>query len=254
VLAVHFFGHPVDMDPLLELARERNLVVVEDAAEAHGAEYLGDRGGRDPRWRRLGSFGTASTFSFYANKPVTTGEGGMVLTDDDRLADRLRSLRNLGFGRTERFRHEAIGWNYRLTNLQAALGVAQVARLDAVVAAKRHLAARYEARLRGLPLELPRERDWARGIFWMYGVVLRDQVPFGAVELGARLDRVGIETRPYFLGMHEQPALHRLGLFVGERYPVAERLSRRGLYLPSSPTLDDASLDRIASAVTAALS
>jgi len=253
VLAVHIYGHPVDMDPLLELAAERGLAVVEDAAEAHGAEYRTRRAGAEAAWRRCGSFGVASTFSFYANKPITTGEGGMVLCDDDALAARLRSRRNLGFG-PRRFYHEELGWNFRLTNLQAAIGLAQFARIDEIVRRKRELAAEYARRLAGVPgLELPGEAAWARSIYWMYAVVLRDEVPFDAAELAARLAREGVETRPFFLGMHEQPALRRRGLFAGERHPQAERLARRGLYLPSGLGLAPAQLDRVASALARAL-
>jgi perosamine synthetase len=255
ILAVHIYGHPVDMDPLLTLAARYGLAVVEDAAEAHGAEYLVGRAGADGgSWRRCGGFGDLSTFSFYANKPITTGEGGMVLTDDPELAGRLRSRRNLGFGRGRRFRHEELGWNFRLTNLQAAIGVAQVTRIDEIVRRKRELAAAYAERLGELDLiELPSEAPWARSVFWMYAIRLRDEAPLDATELAARLERAGIETRPFFLGMHEQPALRALGLFAGESYPVAERLARRGLYLPSSLGLSDVELDRIAAALAEAL-
>ncbi|HEX9668248.1 MAG TPA: DegT/DnrJ/EryC1/StrS family aminotransferase [Thermoanaerobaculia bacterium] len=254
ILAVHIYGHPVDMDPLLALAARHGLVIVEDAAEAHGAEYLAGHGGEEGAWRRCGGFGELSTFSFYANKPITTGEGGMVLTDDEALVARLRSRRNLGFGRGRRFLHEELGWNFRLSNLLAAIGRAQVAKIAEVVRRKRELAAEYARRLEGIEvLELPRERAWARSIYWMYAVVVRDEAPCDAAELAARLDRAGIETRPFFLGMHEQPALHGRGLFVGERYPVAERLARRGLYLPSGLDLTAAELDRVADELVRAL-
>lgn len=249
VLAVHIYGHPVDMDPLLAIADRHGLAVVEDAAEAHGAEYLRGHAAGGSDWVRCGSFGAMSTFSFYANKPITTGEGGMVLTDDDELAARLRSRRNLGFG-PRRFYHEELGWNFRLTNLQAAIGLAQLARIDEIVRRKRELAADYSRRLRDLDaLELPGEATWARSIYWMYAVVLRDAAPFDAAELAARLQRDGVETRPFFLGMHEQPALHRRGLFVGESYPEAERLARRGLYLPSGLGLTGEQIDRVVAAL-----
>ncbi len=254
LLAVHIYGHPVDMDPLLALADQHGLAILEDAAEAHGAEYLYGHAAGSGSWRRCGSFGALSTFSFYANKPITTGEGGMVLTDDAELAAKLRSRRNLGFGRGRRFSHEELGWNYRLTNLQAAIGLAQVARIAEVVRRKREIAAEYSRRLRHLGLlELPHEEAWARSIYWMYAVVLRDEAPLDAAELAARLDRSGIETRPFFLGMHEQPALRRRGLFAGERHPVAERLARRGLYLPSGLRLTADDFERVTAALEAAL-
>jgi len=253
LMPVHIYGHPCDMDPLLELADRHGLMVVEDAAEAHGAEYLTGRGGASPRWRRCGSFGTLSCFSFYANKLVTTGEGGMVLTDDARLADRLRGLRNLCFQTRRRFFHEDLGRNARLTNLQAALGVAQLERLEATIARKRHVGHAYREQLVGLPLETAPELDWARSVFWMNGVVLDDGVAFDAAGLAVRLAERGVETRPFFLGMHEQPAFHRRGLFAGERYPVAERLARRGLYLPSGVALSDAQLEAVCAAVRESL-
>lgn len=245
IMPVHIYGHPVDMQPLLDLADEYGLEVIEDAAEAHGAEYRG---------RRIGSFGTASCFSFYANKLVTTGEGGMVLVDDDALADRARRLRNLGFQPGRRFLHQELGFNFRLTNLQAALGVTQVARIDAVVARKRALGRAYTERLSEVSeLELQIEQPWARGVYWMYGLLVRETTGLDAVELARRLRAAGIETRPFFLGMHEQPVLRERGLFAGESYPVTERLARQGLYLPSSVGLDESHIDRICAAVREAL-
>ena len=250
IMPVHIYGHPVDMDPVLELAETHGLAIVEDAAEAHGAEYLSGRETPNPAWRRCGSFGTMSTFSFYANKLITTGEGGMVLTDDAALAERLRSFRNLGFGQARRFLHEDLGRNLRLTNLQAAVGVAQLQRIDDAVAHKRWMAEQYAERLRDLPaLQLPVERPWARSVYWMYGVVLAEESGMDAEELSRRLRALGVETRPFFLGMHEQPALHRLGLFAGEAYPVAERIARQGLYLPSGLTLTAAQIDRVGAAL-----
>jgi perosamine synthetase len=249
VMPVHIYGHPVDMGPLLALAARHGLAVIEDAAEAHGAEVLLD-GPDGGAWRRCGGLGDVSTFSFYANKVLTTGEGGMVLTDDDALAERLRGLRNLCFLPGRRFYHEALGHNFRLTNLQAALGVAQLERVDAAVARKRWMGRAYAERLAGVEcLELQVEKPWARSVFWMVGVVLRDDAPLDLPAFTAALAAQGVETRPFFLGMHEQPAFHARGLFEGERYPVAERLARRGLYLPSGLALTEAQLDRVADTV-----
>ncbi len=254
IMPVHVYGHPCDMDPLLALAERHDLVIVEDAAEAHGAEYFTERGGT-PRWKRCGAFGRASVFSFYANKVVTTGEGGMVVTDDSALADTLRSSRNLAFRPERRFYHTELGHQYRLTNLQAAIGIPQVARMDELLSRKRWIGEAYTERLKGITMiDLPVEMPWARSVYWMYGIVLRDDVGFDARALAARLAIRGIETRPFFLGMHEQPALQRRGLFAGERYPVAERLARRGLYLPSGLGLTDIQLERVSDAVKEALS
>ncbi len=250
VMPVHMYGHPVEMDPLLELAERRGLTVLEDAAEAHGAEYRVGNG----EWQRCGSFGAMSTFSFYANKLVTTGEGGMVVTDDDALAERLRSLRNLGFNADRRFHHLELGFNFRLTNLQAALGVAQLERIGEIVARKREVAAMYTAGLAAIEgLQLPSEAPWARSVFWMYGLVVDEATGLDAVELAARLRERGVDTRPFFLGMHEQPALHELGLFRDETYPVAERLARQGLYLPSGLALTDEQVERVCGALREAL-
>ncbi|HYH23299.1 MAG TPA: DegT/DnrJ/EryC1/StrS family aminotransferase [Azospirillum sp.] len=244
IMPVHLLGHPCDMAPLWELADRHGLRIVEDAAEAHGAEYRG---------RRCGGLGTLACFSFYANKIITTGEGGMVTTADTVLADRLRSLRNLCFRRDRRFLHTELGFNHRLTNLQAAVGLAQVERIEDHIARKRRIAAHYRAHLEGLPLAFPVERPWARNVYWMFGIVLDDAVPFDAAGFAARLRERGVDTRPFFLGMHEQPALLKRGLFRDEGYPVAERLARRALYLPSGLGLGEAELDHVAEAVRTVL-
>lgn len=244
VMPVHMYGHPADMDPLRELADRHGFPLIEDAAQAHGAEYKG---------RRCGGLGDISCFSFYANKIITTGEGGMVLTDRDDRAAHARAYRNLCFRSDRRFYHEELGENYRMTNLQAALGVAQLDRVDEIVAHKRAMAAAYTERLRPCEaLQLPTEREWARSTFWMYGVVLKagDRTGVGlAEELAKPLQKRGVQTRPFFLGMHEQPAFHRVGLFTGESYPVTERLARQGLYLPSGTALTDEQVTAVCAAV-----
>ena len=241
IMVVHIYGHPADMDPLLDLAGRHNLMVIEDAAEAHGAEYRG---------RKCGGMSDISTFSFYANKLITTGEGGMVLTNDDGYAERARGLRNLCFRPERRFYHTELGHNYRLTNLQAALGLAQMERMDQIIAKKRWIGQAYTERLRDIPhFQLPMEEPWARQVYWMYGLVLDDASALDAALLAGRLRQRGVETRPFFLGMHEQPVLLDRGLFRGERYPVAERLARQGLYLPSGLALTEIQLDQVCAAV-----
>jgi perosamine synthetase len=251
IMPVHIYGHPVEMESLLALADRHGLAVVEDSAEAHGAECL--VGGR---WSRCGSFGDLSCFSFYANKLVTTGEGGMVVTDDPELADRLRALRNLGFGRgRRRFLHERLGHNFRLTNLQAALGTAQIERMESIVRRKREIAHYYLEHLGEVAgLQLPVQRSWARSVYWMVGVVLTDDLDFDAEIFAARLGEHGVETRPFFLGLHEQPALRERGLFSGDSFPVSERIARRGLYLPSGLGLTEAQLADVVAAVRTAVS
>jgi perosamine synthetase len=240
VMPVHMLGHPVDMRGLTALATKHDLFVIEDAAESHGAEVAG---------RRVGGLGDMGCFSFYANKIITTGEGGMVVTNNGDFVDRLRSLRNLCFRPGHRFSHTEIGHNYRLTNLQAAVGVAQIARVEAHIQKKRWIAACYNDRLKNLPASRPVERDWARNVYWMYGLVLDDGVQFDATEFANRLRKRGVDTRPFFVGMHEQPVLRRKGLFKGEAYPVSEKLARRGLYLPSGLTLTESQIEFVSDAI-----
>jgi perosamine synthetase len=249
IMPVHIYGHPVDMDPLLALADQHGIAIIEDAAEAHGCEYLSKRGPGE-NWRRCGSFGTVSVFSFYANKLITTGEGGMVLTDSAELAERCRSLRNLCF-ESRRFSHREMGYNFRLTNIQAAIGVAQIERIAAILRRKQELGRYYDAALAPVEgvIKLPSKRDWAHINYWMYAVLLRDQSELDAVELAKKLQEKGIETRPFFLGMHEQPALHARGLFKDVRLPVTERLHRYGLYLPSGLGLTEKQMAAVVDAV-----
>jgi perosamine synthetase len=246
------YGHPVDMDPLLALAKKHNLIVLEDAAEVHGAEYLSGRNSAAPVWKRCGGMGDLATFSFFANKLITTGEGGMVVTDNLQLAEKMRSLRNLCFRPSRRFYHTEMGHNYRFTNMQAAIGVAQVVRLDEIVARKREIAARYTARLSKIAeFQLPIEESWAKSVFWIYGIVLNDKLNYDAEEMARRLKAEGVDTRPYFLGMHEQPVFHDRGLFLDSqgKYPVAERWARRGFYVPAGLAITDAQIDRTCDAL-----
>jgi perosamine synthetase len=236
------------MEPLLELAAKHNIRIIEDAAEVHGASCL--VGGK---WRPCGSFGDISTFSFYANKNITTGEGGMVLTDDDDLATKMRDRRTLCFGRKERFRHEDRGWNFRMTNIQAALGCAQLEQIDRFIARKREMAALYNEGLRELPLQLPVERPWARSSVWMYAIVLPEHVPFDAAEFALRLQNKGVQTRPFFLGMHEQPVYLDNGFVDAVQLPVTERISRRGLYLPSGQAITNEQIAQVIQAVRSVL-
>ena len=194
-----------------------------------------------------GSFGDISTFSFYANKHVTTGEGGLVLTNDDRLAERCRALRNLGMQSRKRYVHDELGWNFRLSNLQAAVGVAQLERLDEFVARKRRMGYLYTELLKDLAgLQLPRpSTSYADNIYWVFGVVLTDEVPFDAEEAMRRLAGRGIGTRSFFWPMHEQPALKKIGLFANDRHQNAERLARRGFYLPSGLALTEAQINQV---------
>ena len=238
IMIVHLYGLPVDVDPILALAEKHGLKVIEDAAEMLGQAY---------RAKPCGSFGDVSTFSFYPNKTVTTGEGGMVVTDDDQIAAASRRFRNLCFEPPRRFVHRELGWNFRMTSLQAALGVAQAENLGESVKRKREIGARYErglARLSKLARPVVRT-DYADNIYWIYGLVLSDVLSFDADGAMKLLEERGVGTRPFFWPMHEQPVFRAMGLFEGERYPVAERLARRGFYLPSGIGLTDEQIDRV---------
>jgi perosamine synthetase len=242
IMLVHLYGLPVDVAPVLELAARHGLRVLEDAAEMLGQDYRG---------RPCGGFGDLSTFSLYANKHVTSGEGGLIVTDDDRLAETCRSLRNLCFQPERRFVHERLGWNLRLTNLQAAVALAQLERLDDAIARKRRMGARYARLLRGLPgarLPLP-ATDYADSVYWVYGIVLDEGRGIDATTAMRRLAEEGVGTRPFFCPMHLQPVLRRRGLFASERYPVAEHLYQQGFYLPSGLALTDAQIDLVAERV-----
>ncbi|PWR70692.1 DegT/DnrJ/EryC1/StrS family aminotransferase [Methanospirillum lacunae] len=254
IMPVHIYGHPVDMDPLLDLAEDHNLAIIEDAAEAHGAEYQTQCHSSNT-WRRCGSFGTFSCFSFYANKLITTGEGGMVLTDDEVLAKKARAYLNLYFQPPRRFYHESLGNNFRLTNIQAALGVAQIERMDDIITKKRWMAQEYSHQLEELSgLQLPIEEQWAKSVYWMYAFVLSEETGMDNTEFSLRLLEKGIETRPFFIGMHEQPVFQKMGLFKDEKYPIAERIAGQGLYLPSGLTITSEQIATVSNAVKEILS
>jgi perosamine synthetase len=232
IMAVHIYGLPVNMKPLLALAERHGLAVIEDAAEMLGQACNG---------RPCGSFGEISIFSFYPNKHVTTGEGGMIVTDDHALAERCRGLRNLCFQPSKRFVHEELGWNFRMTNLQAALGLAQLERLDEFVVRKRRMGTIYNELLADFAtIEKPLPRtDYAENIYWVYGVVLKEDIFCNAAEVITHLGNEGIGTRPFFYPMHQQPVFQKMGLFNKECHPVAERLAERGFYLPSGLALEE---------------
>jgi perosamine synthetase len=228
IIPVHIYGHPVDMDPLMELARAHGITVIEDAAESHGAEYKG---------RRTGSLGDAAGFSFYGNKIITTGEGGMITTNDREMAKLCWNLRDHAFSTDRHFWHKFVGFNYRMTNLQAAVGLAQVEQLDGFVEARRQHAADYSARLENVPgLTTPPQAEWAKNVYWMYGLLVNKQeYGMNRDELRQVLADNGIETRTFFIPMHCQPIYWND--FKGQRYPVAEQLCRDGFYLPSASSL-----------------
>lgn len=227
IIVVHVYGHPADMAPVMEIARKHGLFVIEDAAEAHGAEYLG---------KRVGSMGTISTFSFYGNKIITTGEGGMVVTEDDTLAAKVHQLKSQGMDPKVRYWFPMVGFNYRMTNIQAAIGLAQLEKIDWHIARRRENAAWYRQLLGdNKNFILPVEKPYAKNVFWMSSVVLSKTMPLSRDEVMAALAKKGIETRPFFYPMHVLPMYMRKDEFC--RYPVADWLSAQGINLPSSAGL-----------------
>ena len=242
IMPVHIYGHPVDMDPILAFARERNIAVVEDAAEAHGAAYKG---------RLCGTMGTVNAFSFYGNKIITTGEGGMVVTDDDELAAHVRSLKDLSHSSTKRFVHEAVGFNYRMTNLQAALGLGQMSHIGDFLQKKQWMAERYTKGLQNIPgLRLPVTRTWAKNVHWMYAVLVEDAFGMTRDAFRAELKKCGIDTRDFFTSCAAQPAIRALGPTQGP-FPVTEDIAERGLYLPSGLALTEEQIAAVIAAIHA---
>lgn len=243
IIPVHLFGHPVDMDRLLEIAERHSLVVIEDCAESHGATVRG---------RMTGTLGHMACFSFYANKIITTGEGGMVTTNDEELAERLRLLRNLAFQRP-RFLHEHAGHNFRMTGYQAAMGLVQVDRIEHILEQKRRVAHTYNRLFEDVRgIETPVELDWARNVYWMYGIVVTDEFPLSRDELIAYLAEREIESRTFFCPMNMQPFLRRQEGFRDAPCPVAERLWEQGMYIPCGIDLPDETLAEIVEHVRAA--
>lgn len=238
IMIVHLYGLPVDVDQVMEIARKYNLKVIEDAAEMHGQTYKG---------RPCGSFGDISTFSFYPNKLVTTGEGGMIVTDSEELAERCRLIRNLCFRRDIRYVHDEISDNYRFTNLQAAVGLAQLERLDEFVERKRVMGKYYTERLADVDgLTLPVEQtDYADNIYWVYGLVLNKEIQADNREVQRLLAAEGIGSRTFFWCMHEQPVYKNAGLYDAERYENAEYLARKGFYIPSGLALTEEQMEEV---------
>jgi perosamine synthetase len=229
IIPVHLYGHPCDMDPIMEIASKYDLHIIEDAAEVHGAEYRG---------RRAGSFGHISCFSFYGNKIITTGEGGMVLTNDEELAEKIKILRDHGMNPKKRYWHEVIGFNYRMTNLQAAIGVAQLSKIDKFIEKKRRIAKIYAEELSSTPgITLHPEMPWAKNVYWLYSILIDpSKAKITRDELSERLEKEGIETRKFFYPLHEMPIYAKYGIYS---YPVATTISRQGLNLPSSTKLTE---------------
>jgi len=238
IMVVHIYGHPADMDPIIKIAKKYNLYVVEDAAEAHGAEYKG---------KKVGGIGDVGCFSFYANKIITTGEGGMVTTNDDEIAEKVRKLRDQGYNPSLRkwLVHDIVGYNYRLTNLQAAIGLAQLERIEVFINRHRENAHYYNSLLKDIPgITLPPEMPWAKNVYWMYTCLINEEIT-GVTrdEVIQMLETYGIDSRATFLPIHMQPPYKNY--YSQEKYPIAEMLGKRGINLPSGNTLTKIEIEYI---------
>lgn len=240
IMVVHIYGLPVDMDPVLVLAKKYNLKIIEDAAEMHGQTYNG---------KLCGSFGDISIFSFYPNKHITTGEGGMVLMNDTDLLDKCKSLRNLGFSTdpNKRFIHDKLGWNLRMTNLQAAIGVAQLERIEEFVSKKKWIGEMYQNLLSDIEeINLPiKQKHFSDNIYWVFAITLKDSCSKNAKDVMAELSKKGIGNRPFFYPMHQQPVFNNRGLFIGELHPNSTKLYERGFYIPSGMAISEEQIKQV---------
>lgn len=239
IMVVHLFGHPVDMDPILIIAKKYNLKIIEDCAEAHGVEYKG---------RKVGSIGDIGTFSFFSNKTITCGEGGMIVTNSDELVEKARSLKNLAYGKINKFIHEDVGFNYRMSNINAALGLGQFENIDKVFREKTRIYNRYKKKLENIRgIKIPIIRDWVtKYIMWVFNIYLDEDFPISRDELVLRLKEKNIETRDAFVPVNKQPVLvEKYKLFDENSCPNANYIMDYGLYLPSGNNILDLEIDFI---------
>jgi perosamine synthetase len=232
IIVPHIYGLPVDMDPLLKIVKKKKIKIIEDTAEVLGLKYKN---------KECGTFGDISTFSFYANKHITTGEGGMILTDNKEIADKCKSLRNICFNEERRFLHYELGWNYRFTNIQAAIGLAQLEKLNSFIKKKRRIGLLYNEAFKNIKsFNLPpSNRDKSKNIFWVYGIVLNKHSKINVKQFMKKLEEKGIETRNFFWPLHQQPILKKLGYFKKIKLPVSEYIAKNGFYLPSGLGLNN---------------
>lgn len=243
IMPVHIYGHPADMDSIIELAEKHNLYIIEDAAEAHGAEYRG---------RKCGSFGDINCFSLYANKIITSGEGGIITTDSDTLDEESRKFRDLYHSDT-RFIHEKIGYNYRITNLQAALALGQLEHVEEYVSKKINMAKRYHHNLRSInSIILPKSETDIKHVHWMYAVRLENDNQITKDQVRKRLFEKGIDTRDFFYPPSSQPALEPY-IDKSSSYPITDLISRTGFYLPSGLALTDSEIDKVSEVLISVL-
>ncbi|MDC1007644.1 DegT/DnrJ/EryC1/StrS family aminotransferase [Gammaproteobacteria bacterium] len=247
IMVVHIYGLPVDMDPIREIASEKNIKIIEDSAEMHGQTYKSEK---------CGSMGDISTFSFYANKHITTGEGGMVLTSDEELAEKCKYYRNLCFKPESRFVHDDLGWNFRMSNIQAAVGLAQLECIDDFILKKREIGKKYQQKLSKFSdiFQLPlKSNDFAENIYWVFSIVLKKEINFSLTEITKDLSNRGVGNRPFFWPMHLQPYLKKNGFFEGETYQNSEYIAKNGFYIPSGLGIHDDDIDYVCDAIESAV-
>ena len=237
IIITHIYSFPNDMDKILKICKKHKLLIIEDAAEVLGLSYKN---------KKCGSFGDISTFSFYANKQITTGEGGMISTNSEKLYKKCKSLKNLCFGKINRFNHDDLGWNYRLTNMQASLGLSQLNNIKNIIKKKIEIGSRYYKNLQfnnDIQI-LPPSNSFSKNIYWVVGIVIKNK-KMTALNLSKKLSKFGIETRPFFWPMHQQSIFKKLGLFKNQKYPNSSYISKYGLYLPSYFELKKKEIDKI---------
>ena len=238
IIITHIYGFPVDMNKILKIAKKNNIKIIEDAAEMIGQTYYK---------KKCGAFGDLSTFSFYANKHITTGEGGMILTNDKKLYSKCKSLRNLSFGSgVDRFNHDDIGWNYRMSNLQAALGCGQLKNINRIIMRKREIGKRYISILKNsnkITIQ-PHKLKYAKNIFWVFGVLLKRNMQFSRNQIVKKLEKFNIQTRNFFYPMHKQKIFNKMKIFSSkQKFKNAEYLSKNGFYLPSGLGITNKEVD-----------
>ena len=240
ILVVHLYGHPCDMDPIMKISDEYGIPIIEDAAEAHGAMYKN---------RIVGGIGHIGCFSFYANKIITTGEGGMVVTNNPEYAEKMRSLKDLAYGvGTNRFVHSAIGYNYRMTNMQAAIGLAQLEKIEDYIKARKNVAKTYNRFLKDCnKVDLPPEKKWAKNVYWMYTILVNKNAKISRDELIVKLKEKGIDTRPAFHPAHLHVIYTRYTKNV--ELPISEDIGAKGINLPSSNSLNDEDIKYITDSI-----
>ncbi len=244
ILVVHLYGHPCNMDPILKIANKYNLKVIEDAAEAHGAEY---------KSKKAGSLGDIATFSFYANKIMTSGEGGIVLTNDEELYESIEYYKNQCFplNGSRNFIHEDLGYNYRYTNIQAAIAYAQFEQIDDLVSKRIQINEKYQSSLSDIEgISFQANKDYAKNVFWMSSILIdSNKTGFSRNELENYLNEHNIQTRRLFVGMHRQPVIKKYGINISEKFEISDHISDNGLYLPSSPHMSEHDFERVVSAI-----